>query len=186
MAGHHEFYARGPHLVFRCTHPRLRDESCTSSRSLSASARSRSGRTSGAPWRKSPSTPRWGKALLAPTASRVLVVVCTKRWQVLRTSASEIQRSHSYHWHALVVAVRPDAESRPVVVQEWVEAERLRPVEADSNRRQLGLYQTALLPRSVVGLPVLLPVACPAPTQKCLRLVIQLVEGTSSCSGDRI
>ncbi len=49
------------------------------------------------------------------------------------------RRRHSYHWSALVVTVRIEA-GRPVVVQEWVPAERLRPVRSDPNRRQLGHY----------------------------------------------
>ena len=40
-------------------------------------------------------------------------------------------------WSALVVTVQ-DGGGRPVVVQEWVEAERLRPVRSDPSRRQLG------------------------------------------------
>jgi hypothetical protein len=44
---------------------------------------------------------------------------------------------HSYRWSALVVTVRVE-EGRPVVVQEWVELERLKPVRSDPNRRQPG------------------------------------------------
>ena len=43
-------------------------------------------------------------------------------------------RRHSYRWSALVVTVQ-EQDGRSVVVQEWVEAERLRPVKADPNRR---------------------------------------------------
>jgi hypothetical protein len=42
------------------------------------------------------------------------------------------RRRHSYRWLALVVSVRTEA-GRPVVVQEWVDAERLRPVRSDPN-----------------------------------------------------
>ena len=49
-------------------------------------------------------------------------------------------RRHSYRWSALVVTVQGDEQGRPVVVQEWVEAERLRPVKADPNDRRLGGY----------------------------------------------
>jgi len=49
-------------------------------------------------------------------------------------------RRQSYRWSALVVTVHTDDEGRPVVVHEWVEAERLRPVKSDPNRRQLGPY----------------------------------------------
>ncbi len=48
-------------------------------------------------------------------------------------------RRHSYRWSALVVTVRLE-EGRPVVVQEWVAAGRLRPVKADPNGRRLGGY----------------------------------------------
>jgi hypothetical protein len=48
-------------------------------------------------------------------------------------------RRHSYRWSALVVTVRL-VEGRPVVVQEWVEVERLRPVRSDPNRRELRGY----------------------------------------------
>ena len=48
-------------------------------------------------------------------------------------------RRHSYRWSALVVTVRVE-NGRPVVVQEWVPAERLRPVRSDPNRRELGGY----------------------------------------------
>ena len=44
-------------------------------------------------------------------------------------------RRQSYRW-----SVRTDDQGRPVVVQEWVEAERLRPVRADPNRRRLWHY----------------------------------------------
>ena len=47
-------------------------------------------------------------------------------------------RRQSYRWSALVVTVRADEHGRPVVLQEWVEAERLRPVRSDPNYRQLG------------------------------------------------
>jgi len=49
-------------------------------------------------------------------------------------------RRQSYRWSALVVTVRPDHHGRPLVVQEWIEAERLRPVRADPNHRHLGGY----------------------------------------------
>jgi hypothetical protein len=39
---------------------------------------------------------------------------------------------------ALLVTVGLEDGGRPVVVQEWVEAERLRPVRSDRNRRQLS------------------------------------------------
>jgi hypothetical protein len=45
-------------------------------------------------------------------------------------------RRHSYRWSALVVTVRSEA-GRRWVVQEWVDAERLRPVRSGPNRRQL-------------------------------------------------
>ena len=45
-------------------------------------------------------------------------------------------RRQSYRWPALVATVRLDG-SRSVVVQEWVYAERLRPVRSDPNGRQL-------------------------------------------------
>jgi hypothetical protein len=48
-------------------------------------------------------------------------------------------RRHSYRWSALVITVRLEG-SRPVVVQEWVEVERLRPVRSDPNGRRLGDY----------------------------------------------
>jgi hypothetical protein len=56
-------------------------------------------------------------------------------------------RRHSYRWSALVVTVRIE-DGPPVVVQEWVEAERLRPVRSDPNRRGLGAAtdQRSLLP----------------------------------------
>jgi hypothetical protein len=49
-------------------------------------------------------------------------------------------RRQGYHWAALVVTVCADEHGRPVVVHEWVEAERVRPVTSDRNRRQLGSY----------------------------------------------
>jgi hypothetical protein len=48
-------------------------------------------------------------------------------------------RRHSYRWSALVVTVRL-VEGRPVVVQEWVEVDRLRPVRSDPNRWELRGY----------------------------------------------
>ena len=45
-------------------------------------------------------------------------------------------RRHAYRWSALVVTVRLE-DGRPVVVQEWVEAERLSPVRSDPNNRGL-------------------------------------------------
>ena len=42
-----------------------------------------------------------------------------------------------FRWSALVVAV-PLEENWPAVVQEWLEAERLRPVRSDPNRREFG------------------------------------------------
>ncbi|GAA1428476.1 hypothetical protein GCM10009616_08160 [Microlunatus lacustris] len=48
-------------------------------------------------------------------------------------------RRHSYRWTALVVTVRLE-DGGPVVTQEWVDVERLRPVRADPNKRQLGDY----------------------------------------------
>ena len=49
-------------------------------------------------------------------------------------------RRHSYRWSALVVTVQTDAAGRPRVMQEWIEAERLKPVLSDPNGRQLGDY----------------------------------------------
>ena len=49
-------------------------------------------------------------------------------------------RRSSYRWSALVVTVHSDKQGQPVVQQEWVEVERLRPVRVDPNRRQLGDY----------------------------------------------
>ncbi len=49
-------------------------------------------------------------------------------------------RRHSYRWSALVVTVRVEQGGRPVVVQEWLPAERLKPVRSDPNGRQLGYY----------------------------------------------
>ncbi|WP_375425256.1 hypothetical protein [uncultured Friedmanniella sp.] len=46
-------------------------------------------------------------------------------------------RRQWYRWSVLLVTVRADGQGRPVVVQEWVEAERLTRVRADPNRRQL-------------------------------------------------
>ena len=46
-------------------------------------------------------------------------------------------RHHSYRWSTLVVTVRVE-DGRAVVVQEWIEAERLRPVRADPNGGRLG------------------------------------------------
>ncbi len=48
-------------------------------------------------------------------------------------------RRQSYRWLALVVTVRLE-EGRPVVMQEWIAAERLKPVRSDPNGRQLGNY----------------------------------------------
>lgn len=44
-------------------------------------------------------------------------------------------RRHSYRWTALVVTVQLESGAR--VVQEWVPAERLRPVRSDPNSRSL-------------------------------------------------
>jgi hypothetical protein len=41
-------------------------------------------------------------------------------------------RRHSYRWSALVVTVRLQ-DGEPVIVQEWVEVERLRPVRSEPN-----------------------------------------------------
>jgi len=49
-------------------------------------------------------------------------------------------RRQGYRWSALVVTAVLDGGGRPLVVQEWVDAEQLRPVRADPNRRQLGDY----------------------------------------------
>jgi len=49
-------------------------------------------------------------------------------------------RRHSYGWSALVVTEREVTGTPPVVVQEWIPVERLRPGQADPNRRQLGSY----------------------------------------------
>jgi len=49
-------------------------------------------------------------------------------------------RRQGYRWAALVVTVRADDQSRPLVLHEWVDAERLRPVKSDPNRRELGPY----------------------------------------------
>lgn len=43
-------------------------------------------------------------------------------------------RRQSYRWSALVVTVRTDDEDRPVVVHEWLPAERLRPVKSEDWR----------------------------------------------------
>lgn len=48
-------------------------------------------------------------------------------------------RRHSYRWSALVVTVH-DEGGRPVVVQEWIEAEQLRPMRADPKHRGLSGY----------------------------------------------
>ena len=48
-------------------------------------------------------------------------------------------RRRSYRWSALVVSVRVE-DGQPVVVQEWVDVERLKPVRSDPNGRQLGNY----------------------------------------------
>ena len=42
-------------------------------------------------------------------------------------------------WSALVVTVTLE-DGRPVVVQEWIDADRLEPVRSDSDGRQLGNY----------------------------------------------
>ena len=48
-------------------------------------------------------------------------------------------RRHGYRWWALVVTVSSE-EAPPVVLQEWLPAERLRPVRSDPNQRGTGAY----------------------------------------------
>ena len=48
-------------------------------------------------------------------------------------------RRHSYRWSALVVTVRIE-DGQPLVVQEWFDADRLRPVRSDPNGSGLGGY----------------------------------------------
>lgn len=49
-------------------------------------------------------------------------------------------RRHSYRWAALVVTVQPGRDRAPVVVQEWVPAERLLPVRSDPNSGRPRTY----------------------------------------------
>lgn len=48
-------------------------------------------------------------------------------------------RRQSGTWQALVIAVRPGPDGDPVVVQQWVDARDIRPIEADPNRA-FGLH----------------------------------------------
>lgn len=49
-------------------------------------------------------------------------------------------RRQTYRGSALVVSVRTDDHGRPVVMQEGVEAERLRPIRADPDHHRIGGY----------------------------------------------
>ena len=78
-------------------------------------------------------------------------------------------RRYSYRWSALVVTVRTDDQGRPVVVHEWVEAERLRLVKATPTGGSSGPTEVAAgRPFGRGHLTRLLPMACPTLTKKRL------------------